>query len=212
MPNQLTQNDFKKGFEYIKNRENMSKRYVVQAEKMYSGEQHKYLMKGIHLLRKERPDIQTDLYIVSAGYGVIPSNKRILPYECTFSDMNTKELNEWSEFLNIHSDIKNILETDYDLTVILLGEPYLKACKLNQNINIKSNTLIFCSKQSLNLLPQNNNIHYITLTNTEANRFSCSLIGLKGYLVYKLLCNLIHVFNIDNIIFEKYSCLNFYDK
>ena len=147
--NTLTKEDFKKGCEYIKTREMLRKRYLVSAEKMYNGEQHKYIMKGINILRKERPDIQLDLYIVSAGYGVIPGNKYILPYECTFSDMNIKELNEWSLFLNIHSDIKNILEYEYDLILISLGEPYLKACNLNNDIIIKSNTLIFCSKQSL---------------------------------------------------------------
>lgn len=45
--------------------------------------------------------IDIDLWILSAGYGLILGSQEIVPYECTFQGMKTAELREWAAYLQV---------------------------------------------------------------------------------------------------------------
>ena len=69
----------------------------------------------------------------------------------------------------------------------LLGDDYLAACALDATVRFGGPTLLFCGRNTLKKLPKLGNLHAIGLSNAEAKRFSCGLVGLKGELASRIL-------------------------
>ena len=145
LDNCLTQEDFEDPVRLIKREKELSE-WAVPAEQMYTGMSHQLTSESVDLLRRY-VKLPVDWYIVSAGYGVIPENKTIVPYNTTFRNHTSTEILEWSKRLKIHSDLNNLVPK-YDLVFFLLGGDYLKAIELplesatpNQRIFIYSAVL-----------------------------------------------------------------------
>lgn len=85
--NQLTQSDFANPnvFSY---REGELADYIEEAQCMYTGQQHVRLMRYIEDLQGQ---LEVELSIVSAGYGLISGSQRIAPYECTFQGVAVED-------------------------------------------------------------------------------------------------------------------------
>jgi hypothetical protein len=121
--------DFQKGATHIMARENELASLLTPAEELYSGQQHVRLMRGLETFRSQSlandkaPSV--DLWILSAGYGLVPANRRLGPYECTFQGMKTKMLRDWADRLNVPIEFRRILVEPYDLGLFLLGNAYL---------------------------------------------------------------------------------------
>ena len=183
---QLNLDDFQSGWNVVESREKELTSILRTAELLYTGEQHSRLMKGINEIREDKK-IDLTFYILSAGYGLINSERRIIPYEATFSTMKKRELRNWSDQLNIPSQFKDVISVKYDLGLILLGEKYLDACQLTSNIKFGGPTILFCSPSVAKKLPQSENLKSIPLYNQEAKRMRCGLIGLKGEVARRIL-------------------------
>ncbi len=184
--NALTQKDF---FD-IKNLRMREKEIDVlyKAADMYTGIQHLRLMEGINLLRSSIGKEVIDLYILSAGYGLINEERIIAPYEVTFNSMNSKQILKWSNHLKIPQTLLKLI-SNYDLILFLLGEKYIRALQLNLLKIYGNQKLVFLGgMNSFHLIPKNGNTAFIKLGPKEASDFSYGLIGLKGYL-FKLLAN-----------------------
>src|SRR5690348_7730055 len=85
-PNQLVQEDFRGLHDsglFNARLQSLSECFLP-AEDMYTGEQHARLMSGVQTIRKSLSDDAVDVWILSAGYGLISGHVRIVPYECTF--------------------------------------------------------------------------------------------------------------------------------
>ena len=119
--NQLVQHDFRLDPEAFQIREAELSGSMMPAELMYTGQQHKRLMRGVNALRAAN-QFDVDLQIVSAGYGLITGSKLIAPYECTFQTMNTHEIAEWSDLLNIPAATHDLFQHPADLIIVALGE------------------------------------------------------------------------------------------
>jgi Queuine tRNA-ribosyltransferase len=184
-PKQITLKDFRKGRDQIRSREAALKEKLTRADEIYSGMQHVRLMRGVSDARKAGVDL--DLQILSAGYGVIPANRRIAPYEATFQGMPKGELRKWAHALGVPEAFRKAVATPCDLCLVLLGDDYLAACALDGTIRFGGPTLLFCGNNTLKKLPKLGNLHAIALTNAEAKRFSCGLVGLKGELASRIL-------------------------
>jgi len=185
---QLTQSDFKKGKAHLKKREQELAEYLTQAAKLYSGQQHVRLMRGIETIASQRPpELDISLYILSAAYGLVRANRKLAPYEVTFSGMRKTALREWADELNIPRAFRKALSAPYDLGLILLGGSYLEACDLPTDITVGGPTLFFCSASRAKKIPSSSSIRAVPLTNEHAKRFSCGLVGLKGEVTSRLL-------------------------
>lgn len=183
--NQLTLEDFRQGARHVKSREKELKEYVMRAGDLYTGEQHVRLMRGVQEYRENGGKCQ--VMILSAGYGLIPEDRLIAPYECTFSTMKAKELREWAQQLKAHEGIRTVVAAAYDIGLILLGDNYLKACMLDAGVKLGGQTLLFAGTGPAKKLPRIANLRVVTLSNLEAKRVSCGLVGLKGELAGRLL-------------------------
>lgn len=187
----LTLDDFTRGGEHLAKRERELAKLKTAAAELYTGQQHVRLMRGIEsILAGDNGNggaPKVELWVLSAGYGLVPGDRKLAPYECTFQGMKAKQLREWADKLDVPIDFRSVVSGDYDLALILLGDAYLKACSIDDSIQFGGPTLFFCSNSVAKRLPRLKNVRVVTLSNSEASRFSCGLVGLKGELAYRLL-------------------------
>ncbi|MDB6175511.1 MAG: hypothetical protein JWL59_4822 [Chthoniobacteraceae bacterium] len=188
-PQQLVLDDFQRGAAHVIKREGELKELLRTAGEIYTGEQHVRLMRGVTAFRQSATAGTTrlDLHVLSAGYGIIPENRRIAPYECTFATMKTKELADWAKALDVPEAFRKLVAQHYDFGLILLGDNYLKPCALDVAVKFGGPTLLLCGTGMAKKLPRLANVRVVTLSNLEAKRFSCALIGLKGEIAKRLL-------------------------
>ena len=185
---QLVQEDFASGAEHVARREKDVGEFCRSAGEMYSGEQHVRLMRGLGEYRKaESGDRKLDLWVLSAGYGLIPEGRLVAPYGVTFATMKSKELTDWARFLGVPAAFRECVKKPYDLGLILLGDNYLKACDLDASVAFGGPTLLFCGTGMAKKLPKLTNVRVVPISNPEAKRFSCGLVGLKGELAARVL-------------------------
>jgi hypothetical protein len=189
---QLTQEDFRLIHDNneFQSLEDALSEYRTSAEEIYTGQQHIRLMQGVRALRDSSSKIDAQLWILSAGYGLIPGHRSIVPYECTFQGMKRGELRNWAEHLNVADQSKNLFSENADLILVLLGDSYLKALNLDDSIEFKSPTLFLTSEGARKQIKGKGKILTVLLSNKEAKRFSCGLVGLKGELVKRILTQL----------------------
>ncbi|WP_295543373.1 tRNA-guanine transglycosylase DpdA [uncultured Thiohalocapsa sp.] len=185
-PNQLTLEDFQQGAEHLTRRE-QALGPLTPAEDIYTGLQHQRLMAGVRQLRERAPDIRLDLHILSAGYGLVPGDRRLAPYEATFSGMGKRALCAWADQLGVPAAVRGLLAEPYDLGLVLLGNEYLQACRLGDDVRLGGPTLLICGANIAKTLPRLPRLRLLALSNAEAKRFSCALIGLKGELAARIL-------------------------
>lgn len=197
--NQLVQDDFADKAHLAKREKELAE-YQCSAGEMYTGLQHLRLMEGIRTLRKRFGEDFVDLYVVSAGYGFIPENKQIVPYEVTFNTMNNGAIAEWSRRIGIHEALEALVP-QYDLVLFLLGDKYLRAIGLPfQSAKDGQKLVFFASGTSRKLIPDDAPYYFVEVGQEDAKSFSYGLVGLKGYL-FKLLAQ--DAAAADATIFEK---------
>ena len=186
---QLTREDFAKSAAHVAEREKELKDSLRTAGEIYSGEQHVRLMRGVSAMRSalEAGPSPIELHILSAGYGLIPENRVVAPYEITFATMKSKELRDWADSLQVPEDFRKTVAKPYDFGLILLGDNYLMACALDSSVKFGGPTLLFCGTGMAKKLPTLANVRVVPVSNPEAKRFSCGLVGLKGELAARAL-------------------------
>jgi queuine/archaeosine tRNA-ribosyltransferase len=184
--NRLTMGDLRQGAEHLKKREAELADLMMPAEELYTGMQHVRLMRGVNALR-ENKDFQVELQILSAGYGLVEDLRRLAPYDATFNGMKMKELVEWAEFLNVPKEIRSIISRCFDLILVLLGDGYLRACQLDDDVDLGGPAVFFTGKASASRLPDLAQLQAVILGNPDTRKFACGLVGLKGEVAARLL-------------------------
>jgi hypothetical protein len=183
---QLTLEDFRRGPAHVAEKEKAQQQFLRPAEDLYSGLQHVRLMKGVRAAR-EAGKIEVALQILSAGYGLVDGGVMLAPYEATFAGMKGQQLREWARALQVPQVVRKLLAQPYDLTILLLGEDYLQACEIGSDFVLGSPTIALCSAASAKRLPNLPALHKVVVTNADAKRFSCGLVGLKGEITARVL-------------------------
>ena len=206
---QLTAEDFQKGAAHIAKREKELKDLLRTAGEIYSGDQHVKLMAGVDQARQSGHEI--DLHVLSAGYGLIPEERKVAPYEITFATMKSKELRGWADTLHVPEDFRKIVSAPYDFGMILLGDNYLAACNLDETVKFGGPTLLFCGTGMAKKLPKMANVRVVPISNPEAKRFSCGLIGLKGELASRVLRGIAKPSAVKNILDPRFDVLKWLD-
>lgn len=183
-PRALTCEDFAQGADHIQMRERELADLLTPAQDLYSGQQHVRLMRGVDALAGK---IDIALYVVSAGYGLVPGDRRLAPYECTFTGRSRADLYAWANTLGIPGAFRDLMAQPYDLCLLLLGNDYLAACGIDSRLQLASPTLALCGHNTAGDLPAIPRLKPVALGNPEAKRFSCGLVALKGDIAARLL-------------------------
>ena len=188
--NQLTAEDFQliHDASAFSERESRLSQSRYPATQLYTGQQHVRLMRGVKACMGSEVDCEVS--VLSAGYGLIPGGREIVPYEVTFQGMRKKELRAWAEHLQIPRDARQWFGEPADFNLILLGESYLAALGLDDDVTFAAPTLFFCGKAGVKLIKGKGPHRVVRLSNSEAKRFSCGLVALKGEVVTQLLAKI----------------------
>ncbi len=126
--NQLKYDDFACS-ERLRKRTAELSNFKAPAAEMYAGRQHRPLMEGLKRLREiYGPDV-VDLYIISAGYGLLSEEDIIVPYNVSFSELKKGELLERGNSLKLHQKVTSLI-SEYDLVFFLLSREYVQALQL----------------------------------------------------------------------------------
>ncbi len=156
------------------------------AEDLYLGQHHIRLMRGVRAYRKAGGEI--DLRIVSAGYGIVPSERELKPYDVTFTDETKARIRARAQQLNIPYVAQQLLCEDFDLRFILLGDNYLDACAFNFGaLPLSTPTIVMCSANRTYEMPDVPGLVVVPLGNRDATDYKCGLLALKGELAARLL-------------------------
>jgi hypothetical protein len=158
------------------------------AELLYGGQQHMRLMQGVKRYRDTaEPTGSLSFYILSAYYGLLSARKSIASYDHSFSGLPMATIRREGHEKNVPNDIRKALRKPFDVGILMLGDPYLRACDLDREVQLGGPTLVFCSPKVAKRLPDLEGLRVIELSNHEARRFSCGLIALKGELGGRIL-------------------------
>jgi hypothetical protein len=159
----------------------------LPAEQLYTGQQHKRLMRGVRAMREAHGPSSVDLRIVSAGFGLLRADEAIPTYDTTFSGMGTHQLHAHANRLGIPADLRQALREPYDLAIILLGEQYLKAAQLDAQTKLGGPTIALVGASSARKLPRLARLRPVVLGTQQTRDFACGLVGLKGEVAGRML-------------------------
>jgi hypothetical protein len=187
---QLTKSDFEAGGDHLEKREQELSSCCRPAGEMYAGRQHEELMRGVRALRQTRPNANVDVHVLSAGYGVIPENQSIAPYNVSFSDMPSGEVRDWADDLDVPGQVREFLAARSDLTLLLLGQKYATAASVDEEVTLGGPVLYFCNQETARGLPNVPKLKPVVVSQRESTRFSEGIIWLKGHLARRLLVRL----------------------
>jgi hypothetical protein len=157
-------------------RERELARHLRPAGEMYTGQQHLRVMTGVRLMRQRLGHEAVQVAILSAGYGLIPEDRLIGPYDLTFKTMGRPQARSWARRLGVAESIRRAIQ-GYDLVFVLLGSDYLDAIDPPLT-GTNGQRLVFFAP-----LKEAKRIGMGTLVPAgpdEGTRFGAGLIALKG--------------------------------
>ena len=161
------------------------KNYKTEASEMYIGIQHTSLMQGLKKIWSRYDVSAVDLYIISAGYGLLGRNDIIVPYEVTFSRMTDKQILERSDFLDIHKQVESLI-SQYDLVLFLLGREYIIALRLPFHVSDTVTQIFLIGPTYRRLIPDLPNTFLVPAGRDLAAQLHKTRIALKGVLLHRL--------------------------
>lgn len=174
---------------------------TTPAERLYCGQHHLRLMRGVERLRGAGATV--DLWVVSAGHGLVHGSTPLSPYEQTFQGQRASERNAMSIQLGIPAAIRSVLASTADLTIVLLGEDYLQACGLDDDVQLGTPTLVFAATSATLTLRRIAGLRVVALSVEHTRQFAAGLVALKGEIGGRLLAALADgVVSIDDLLRE----------
>jgi hypothetical protein len=159
----------------------------VAAERLYAGEQHRRLMRGVTTFRTAETGLDLDLWIVSAGHGLVHGDVPLPHYDTSFAGLSRGEIERRAAALDIPAATAALLSKPAALTLLLLGEDYAHAAALGPKTTLGGATLAFGGASAATRLRGLPRLKVVPAGKAEARRFSCGLVGLKGELAGRLL-------------------------
>lgn len=151
---------------------------MLPAGSMYNGLQHVRLMDGVRLWRDAFGTQSLDVAIVSAGYGLIPEDRRIAPYEVTFKNMKRTEIVSWARRQRIPEAIRQRVQS-YRLAIFLLGDKYIKAID-PPLVPAVSQRFVFLGGSGQTSSLGGRGVTVIPAAREEATKYSEGVVALKG--------------------------------
>jgi hypothetical protein len=95
------------------------------ARDLYTGQQHRQMIDGVDIWRKQYGADSCTVKIVSAAYGLVDEDQPLLPYEVTFNEKGVNARGRGRD-LGIASSIQENLR-GFSIVFFLLGKEYLKS-------------------------------------------------------------------------------------
>lgn len=173
--------------------------FVAPAAEMYTGDEHEHIQRAVANLQKYA---DVTWKIVSAGYGLVAEDEKIVAYDCSFTDIDpvrnrAKQMGHdpgsltidetrrtVGRELNLPNDVKRELAGGHDLVFIILSEPYLVATA-DALVEVPDGTtvLAFASKGSK---PYIGDAYWVPATGDIRAELGTTWFELRGKLLHEL--------------------------
>jgi hypothetical protein len=184
-PDALGVNDFLRGERWVAARE--ASLPLCPAETIYTGQQHQRLMAGVAAARQT--GICVAVKVVSAGYGLISGDRRIVPYNVTFSGLSRQAIRASGKALALPEDFASALFSPSDIVLVLLGRDYLAACDLTSSVldDIAVPTVFLTGSQEV--IPDHSNprVRIARTYSSDTRTFKAGMVSLKGAIAQQFL-------------------------
>lgn len=159
----------------------------LPAERLYAGEQHRRLMAGVDYFRASPPRDELDLRILSAGHGVVAGSHRLRHYDTSFAALGKAEIDARAAALGVPEQIGQLLSRSHALTLLLLGDDYMRAAAIGRETGFSGPTIAFCGERMARRLRGAPALKLVPAGKSQTRRFASGLVGLKGELAGRLL-------------------------
>jgi len=169
----------------------------LPAEDLYAGEQHRRLMDGVRTYRNWSADHsdapRLELYILSAGYGLISGDTRLPSYDVTLNGMTADEVEVVMNKHRVSERLAALLQRPFGLALVLLGDRYLRAARLDRMGKLPGHVVAFCGRRGTSWLPRADELEVVYVSNAVASAWRVGLVGLKGAMASVALSHLTHL-------------------
>ena len=118
------------------------------------------------------------------------SRARVKTYDHTFAGQPAAVIHREAHEKNVPREVRKALASDFGAGLLLLGDPYLRACDLDEHVKLGGPLVSLCAPAVARRMPRIAGLRTIPLTNAEARRFSVGLAALKGELAGRALSRL----------------------
>jgi Family of unknown function (DUF6884) len=135
--------------------------FPEEAERLYTGRHHTALMEGVAAARNA--GLNVEVWIVSAGLGLLSGTEVVEPYDATFSGLGTAAIQRTASELDIPEAVRELLASDYDLALVALGRDYLTAVDLGDDMDFVGHTFVAVSPSASDLVPDAPNVHPVMI-------------------------------------------------
>jgi hypothetical protein len=150
--------------------------WALPARELYTGWQHRYMMKGVKAIRRRFGSSACSVKIVSASYGLVDEEQRLVPYEATFQGKRPKWIREQSNRLGIPTAARKAV-IGYDVVLFLLGKEYMISTHPALAPELNQRFVFFTSNVGLAF---HSNSTIVPAGRQEATRFGAATVALKG--------------------------------
>lgn len=159
---------------------------------MYTGTHHRAVVSGLRGVWEHWGQEVMDLAILSGGYGLLPAEAVIIPYDVTFDEFEGRALADWAARLQIPERASS-LARNYDLVFLLLDGRYLAVLDLPLEVPGSVQQIVLTCQDSLGLVPPAANIHpFVAAGTVAARRWHVKAPHVRGFLFGRLCRQIVH--------------------
>jgi hypothetical protein len=176
-PRRLVLNDFLDHARLLRRKKDLAS-FACKATDLYTGDQHVYVTSAIQSLREKYGQKVVTLNIISAGYGLLSENDKVVPYESTFSGMSPNEIDKLSSHLNLPNMVRSAV-MNHSLVIFLLGDRYLRGIKIPLE-PASHQRFIFLAASSNEEVLRRSGSTVVRAGLQETRVYGSGLVGLKG--------------------------------
>jgi hypothetical protein len=166
--------------------------FAQRAIAMYTGTHHQAVVSGLRTVWERWGPEVMDLAILSGGYGLLPADEVIIPYDVTFDEFEGQALADWAARLHIPERTSS-LASNYDLIFLLLSGRYLAVLDLPLEVLGSVQQIVLTEQDSLGLVPPAANIHpFVAAGAVAARRWHVKAPHVRGFLFGRLCKQIVH--------------------
>ena len=152
---------------------------AIRAQDLYAGRQQQYITRAIEQLESRAGDT-VSRYFISAGFGLVGEDEQLPPYNVTFNDYSSAEIEERAEKLGIEERLFEVLTAEYDVVFFPLGSSYYQTFDLSSAIEtIPTETLVVCFNCESEVSDFDNAVS-IPARTEQAKEQGAIVVALKG--------------------------------
>lgn len=162
-------------------RENLLDRNTTpekRARKLYQGRQQTYISRAADTLRAAGDTV--DRYFISAGFGLVEEDEYLPPYDVTFADYTTEEIEKRATKLAIQDDVSELIANEYDVIFFALGNDYYQSINFEEVLkSVSDNSWIVTFNQE-SLSNKIETVISLPARTEQAKQHNTIVVALKG--------------------------------